>query len=131
MDQTKSDVVFKNNWFTIGCLGAILLAVFLVVFAGMSSIQAFVQYGIAYDLVNYRAAILDMDIPVESKRSLVQDLETLRYSISHHSRISFFQWMTINASFESILSDGNISDDEYAILQVEIQELKRLQGIEK
>lgn len=130
MDPMKNDVVLRNNWLNIGCLGAILLLV-LVVVGVVSSIQAFVQYGIAYDLVNYRAAILDMDIPVESKRSLVQDLETLRYSISHHNRINLFQWMTINASFESILSDGNISDDEYAILQVEIQELKRLQGVEK
>lgn len=121
----------KDRLLNVGCFGGIALLIVLPIIAAWWGWRAFVQYGIASDLVDYRTTILGMDMDETLKKELVFDLETLRASVMEQNRIGLFRWMAVDTSIKSLLQDGVISPEEYAILQTEILELQQLQRMEK
>jgi len=121
----------KDKLFNLGCFGGIALLIVIPLAAAWWGWRAFVQYGIASDLVNYRAAVLAMDIDETLKKELVFELETLRASVMERNHISLFRWLAVDTSIKSILQDAVISPDEYAILQTELLQLERVQRIKK
>ncbi|GEM_PF-2768579 len=120
----------KNKIFSIGCGGAALAIVLTLIGLWLSLSNSFVKFGIINNLINYRTAILEMDIDKEIKKSLINDIEKIRRSIVDKNNIGFLEWISIDASISSILFDGAISTDEYEILQSEIEEIKRIQNIQ-
>lgn len=121
----------KDKLFNAGCFGAIALLIIIPLVAAWWGWHAFVQYGIASDLVDYRTAILEMEMDETLQKELVFDLEMLRVSVIEQNHIGLFRWMAVDTSIKSILQDGVISPEEYAILETEILELQKLQRIKK
>lgn len=120
----------KNKIIGIGC-GSAALAIFLALIVLWSSLsKSFVKFGVVDNLISYRTAILEMDIDEKMKKSLIEDIEKIRRSVMDKNNIGFFEWIAMDTSISSILSDGVISTDEYDILQSEIEEIKRIQNIQ-
>ena len=114
----------------LGCGIAALVALVVFSVTAYFGAGAFFRFGVGTDLSDHRDAIRQIDMDVEARTQLLGDLEDIRLSLDEQNNFGFFQWLEIDDSIQGIIADRRLDDDEYSVLQADIERMKRTQGLE-